>query len=100
MKIEESNQQATINPLRNEKIEQVVGKDNKAVNAGAKPPTEKDNVALSPAAEQLNKVTSSQEIPEFRADRVAELKAMMEAGDYKVSSRDIAAKMYDKLKQR
>ncbi len=100
MKIEESNQQVAINPLWNDKIEQVAGKDNKAGNAVAKSQTEKDNVALSPAAEHLNKVTASQEIPEFRADRVAELKAMVEAGNYKVSSRDVAAKMYDKLKQR
>ncbi|KAF0220268.1 MAG: hypothetical protein FD174_1348 [Geobacteraceae bacterium] len=100
MKIEESNQQAIINPFKNERVEQVGGKDGKPVDAAGKPQAGRDNVALSPAAEHLNKATASQELPEFRADRVAELKATIEAGEYKVNSRDVAAKMYDKLKQR
>jgi flagellar biosynthesis anti-sigma factor FlgM len=97
MKIEESNQQTAINVLRNERVEQVAGKDGKPSEAVAPRQPGKDNVDLSPAVEHLNKATSVQEVPEFRADRVAELKAKIDASEYKVSSRDVAEKVLNKL---
>ena len=97
MKIEESTQQTAINVLRNERVEQVAGKDGKPSEAVASSKPGKDNVELSPAVEHLHKATSVQEAPEFRADRVAELQAKIAAGEYKVNSRDVAEKVLNKL---
>ena len=62
----------------------------KAANAGAKT----DTVDISDAAKRVNAAREElDQIPDVRENKVAELKAQVENGTYKVNSEEIAEKM-------
>ena len=53
-----------------------------------------DEVVLSPQAQEFSQLLQKlKTMPEVREDKVAELTARIESGEYKVSARDIAEKM-------
>ena len=70
-------------------------------NAGAQTPAKKnsvvksgDRVSLSPQARELIKAQKAlANLPDVREDKVAELKARIDAGRYPIDSDGIAAKM-------
>lgn len=60
--------------------------------AGPGPAAPSDAVNMSSMGQEIGKAMQAMAgIPDIRADRVAELKAQIEAGTYHVSGRDIAA---------
>jgi len=70
------------------------GAQNAPVDAG-------DTVQFSGALAQVHQLTAKlQQIPEIRADRVAELKARIERGTYQPSSNDVADAMLKDLSGR
>ena len=67
-----------------------------ADTAGAKPHGAPggDRVSLSPQARELLKAQQSlASLPDVREDKVAEIKARLEAGDYRIDSEAIAENM-------
>lgn len=94
MKIEMNTQQMPIDTFRNERVEEAAKRDNQASEAAAKPQGRKDVVNLSPAVDRYNKATEFlKDLPDTRPDRVQEIKGKIEAGEYNVNSKDVAAKM-------
>ena len=56
--------------------------------------TKTDTVAISDAAKEIQEVKKQlDEVPDVRADKVAELKAQIENGTYEIKSEEIAEKM-------
>ena len=53
--------------------------------------SEATNVSMSSAGQEIGKALGAlNAVPDIRADRVAELKAKIESGEYNVSGRDVA----------
>jgi negative regulator of flagellin synthesis FlgM len=68
-------------------VEQTSDKPDKTV-------TKTDTVAISDAAKEIQEVKKQlDEVPDVRADKVAELKAQIENGTYEIKSEEIAEKM-------
>ena len=91
MKIDNEQLLSTVNKFKNEPLEK-----NDPVAAGGETLTRRgsDRVELSTngaALEQLKK--SMQVAPDFRADRVAQLKERIDAGTYQVEGKAVAARM-------
>jgi len=63
------------------------GKDRQVSAAGS------DSVALSSKAAELNKLANT--IDQSRTDRLNQVRAQLESGTYKVSSKDLARKLID-----
>ncbi|MBW1780207.1 MAG: flagellar biosynthesis anti-sigma factor FlgM [Deltaproteobacteria bacterium] len=56
----------------------------------------KDKVVLSPEAQQIQKVKELiDSLPDIRDEKVAEIRAQIEAGDYDVDGEKIASKMIE-----
>ena len=62
------------------------GKDHKA-------PEGSDSVAVSSKAAELNKLASA--VDQSRTDRLNHVRAQLDSGTYKVSAKDLAAKLID-----
>lgn len=104
MKVAGTDQQVALNQYKNERVEQqavqqVAQQDSKQAESAPKPQQSSgDKLNVSQTADQLNKASSSSQVPEqFRADKVAELKSQIDAGQYKVSGADVAQKMLDRM---
>jgi negative regulator of flagellin synthesis FlgM len=89
-------------PLRisNEQTQQILAaqgvKASKAVKGtdSVQPTGGADAVSVSSMGQEIQKALQAMSgIPEVRADRVAELKAQIDGGNYNVSGRDIADSM-------
>lgn len=74
---------------------QVRASENTASNASSKPVTgNSDNVSLSDAGQSLNRLEAAvANVPEVNAERVAEIKAALEKGQYQVDAYTLAGKM-------
>lgn len=54
--------------------------------------TTSDSVQVSPRATEIGELTAKvEQLPDIRADRVAELRAQVQSGNYQPSASDIAA---------
>lgn len=96
MKIEDNSPSSVVDLLKHQKVEQAQtgtssGKSQEAV---AKTGKGGDKVDIHVGAERVNKTSISLKGPEnFRQDKVAEVQAQIDAGTYRVNSRDVAEKM-------
>jgi|GEM_PF-3531909 len=60
-------------------------------------PEPEDNIDLSFDPAQVDKLKqAAKELPDVRADKVAEIKAKIQSGNYHVSAEDIADKMINR----
>lgn len=74
----------------------IVKKADKEVSAEARPVPASDAIEISGLAKEQATLTSTlKDLPDVRNDKVAELKARIEAGNYNVSGKDIASKIVD-----
>jgi negative regulator of flagellin synthesis FlgM len=63
---------------------------------GSREVISKDKVVLSPEAQQIQKVKELiYSLPDIRDEKVAEIRAQIEAGDYDVDGEKIASKMIE-----
>jgi negative regulator of flagellin synthesis FlgM len=99
VRIEESNQQVSLNYVRDNTVNQVQPQQQSAQQPEpAKKAAESDRLAISQTATTINEAASSaNDADQFRADRVAELKSKVESGSYSVNSRDVAEKMLPRI---
>jgi negative regulator of flagellin synthesis FlgM len=60
-------------------------------------PARQDKLELSPEAQEMNSVRQKiASLPDVRADRVNELKAQVQKGNYQVDSQDVAQKILER----
>ena len=98
MRIEESNQQVSINHLRDQAAVEQTTQQNARQADQNKKTAEADKLSISQTADSISKAASDLKGQEqFRADRVNELKAQVETGSYNVNSKDVAEKMIAKI---
>jgi negative regulator of flagellin synthesis FlgM len=83
--------------ISNEQAQQILAaqklKGAKGVSGAAEvgKTTEAGSVSLSTAGQEIGKALNAlSSVPDIRADRVAELKAQIESGEYNVSGRSVA----------
>jgi len=95
MKIDDNSQSVVVELFRNQRVEQQAAEGGaKGAEAASKSVKSGDKVDLSPSAERFNKTSNTLKDPaDFRVDKVNEVKSKIEAGTYKVSSKDVAEKM-------
>ena len=75
-----------------------VKKNVRAEETAASAVAAKDSVSLSSGSRDVQKIQEIlQETPDIRADRVAEIKARIESGEYRVDARELADKMLSDL---
>lgn len=97
MRIEESNQQVAVNYIREETVNQVAQQNARQAEENKKQ-AEADKLSISQTADSISKTASSATGSEqFRADKVAELKAQVESGAYNVSSQSVAERMIARI---
>ena len=98
MRIEESNQQVSINHLRDQAAVEQTTQQNARQADQNKKTAEADKLSISQTADSISNAASDLKGQEqFRADRVNELKAQVETGSYNVNSKDVAEKMIAKI---
>jgi len=91
MKIDSEQLLATVNKFKNEALEKTetaaVAGDKGIRRAG-------DRVELSRNGTEIERLKKTMQVaPEFRTDRVAQLKEQVDAGTYKVDGKAVAEKM-------
>lgn len=81
-------------PYGNIKIQQDAERLDENSRAAKKSTVQRDEVVVSEDARLMNAAMDAiRNTPETRADKVARLKAMVEAGTYSANGQDIAARM-------
>ena len=91
MKIEEKLPVATVTQVRSEPPANAPEAAKSGTSQATRPG---DTVSLSTDAAKLNKASEAiQQLPDIRAERVAEIKKEVDAGHYKVEARAVAEKM-------
>lgn len=81
-------------PYERIKIQHEAERLDEAAKAAKKPTVQRDEVVVSEDARLMNAAMDAiRNTPDVRADKVARLKAMVEAGTYAVNGQDIAARM-------
>src|SRR6266568_190306 len=101
MKIDGNLPQSGLNAPRAERIEQpqAVERDSQGSAVAAKPQERGDKLNISSTAEKLNQTNALPDnSQEFRSDKVAALKAQIDNGTYQVSSKDVAQKMVNTMR--
>lgn len=95
MKIDDNSQSVVVELFRNQRVEQQTAEGGaKGAEPASKSVKSGDKVDISPSAERFNKTSNILKDPaDFRTDKVNEVKSKIEAGTYKVSSKDVAEKM-------
>lgn len=96
MRIEESNQQVAVNYIREETVNQVAQQNARQTEENKKQ-AEADKLSISQTADSISKTASATGSEQFRADKVAELKAQVESGAYNVSSQSVAERMIARI---
>ena len=91
MKIDSEQLLATVNKFKNEPLE----KNGAAPAAGEKVSRrEADRVELSTNGTEIERLKKSMQVaPDFRSDKVAQLKEQIDAGTYHVDGKAVAEKM-------
>jgi negative regulator of flagellin synthesis FlgM len=91
MKIDSEQLLATVNKFKSEPVEKnetAVVAGEKGINSGA------DRVELSTNGTKIERLKKTMQVaPDFRSDRVAQLKEQIDSGTYKVDGKVVAAKM-------
>ena len=91
MKIDSEQLLATVNKFKNEppeKNESAAVVSDKGIRRGT------DRVELSTNGKEIERLKKTMQVaPDFRSDRVAQLKEQIDAGTYHVDGKDVAAKM-------
>ena len=94
MKINEASRQTAANQLRSERADINEQVDSKQQTSVSKSGTGADKVDLSAKVDRYKAASATLgNQPDFRSDRVQEIKSRIDAGTYEVSSRDVAGKM-------
>lgn len=91
MKIDNEQLHSTVNKFKNEPLE----KNESAAAGGEKSSLRgSDRVELSTNGAAIERLKKTMQVaPDFRADRVAQLKARIDAGTYQVDGKAVAARM-------
>ncbi len=99
MKIDDNSQSVVVELFRHQKVEQQAAEAGaKGAEPGSKPTRSADKVDISPSAGRLNETSNTLKGPaEIRSDKVAQVKAQIEAGTYQVSGKAVAEKMLTAL---
>lgn len=91
MKIDNEQLMATVNKFKNEPLEK---SEAGAVAAKIGLRRGSDRVELSTNGTEIERLKKTmQVVPDFRSDKVAQLKAQIDAGSYQVDGKAVAAKM-------
>jgi negative regulator of flagellin synthesis FlgM len=99
VKVDEKTQQALLNVLRKQEQLEKSPVDGKATPGPSQVQSGEDTVSLSQIMERISTVSDFlDELPDVRAERVAQLKAKIEAGEYSVDSKEVAKKLLAALK--
>jgi flagellar biosynthesis anti-sigma factor FlgM len=98
MKIEQPIRQTLSGQIRNERIEKGNNADTQRPENAANARSDSDKVALSAKMERVQAYKDSiSNQPDFRSERVQELKTRIDSGSYRVDSKDVAGKMLASL---
>ncbi len=98
MKIDDNSQSVVVELFRHQKVEQQAAEAGaKGAEPGSKPTKSADKVDISPSAGRLNETSTLKGPAEIRSDKVAQVKAQIEAGTYQVSGKAVAEKMLTAL---
>lgn len=99
MKVDEKTQQTLLNVIRQQEQREKGPVEGKATQGTSQVQSGEDTVNLSQIMERISTVSDFlDELPNVRAERVAQLKAKIEAGEYSVDSKEVAKKMLAALK--
>jgi negative regulator of flagellin synthesis FlgM len=99
VKVDEKTQQALLNVLRKQEQREKSSVDEKSTQGPSQVQSGADKVNLSQIMERISTVGDFlDELPNVRAERVAQLKAKIEAGEYSVDSKEVAKKLLAALK--
>jgi negative regulator of flagellin synthesis FlgM len=91
MKIDNDQLLSTVNKFKNEPLEK---NEAASVAVEKQSPRRTDRVELSTNGTEIERLKKTMQVaPDFRSDKVAQLKEQIDAGTYHVEGKEVAAKM-------